>query len=185
MLNKNTKVLLFADVTWFFGEGMLGPLFAVFTQRIGGDILNIAGAWATYLIVTGLLIVFIGKISDKIVDKEKLVFYGYILNAVLTFGYLLVSNPFQLLMLQAGLGVAAAMATPTWDALYSKYENKETDGFTWGLADGISQLSTGLAIIIGGLVVVYFSFTALFIIMGVIQIISVIVLYPILKNREK
>jgi len=182
MLNKNTKALLFADVTWFFGEGMLGPLFAVFTQRIGGDVLNITGAWATYLIVTGILIILIGKISDKIIDKKKLVFYGYVLNAVLTFGYLLVSNPFQLLMLQAGLGVAAAMATPTWDALYSEYENKNKDGFTWGLSDGISQLSTGLAIIIGGLVVVYFSFAALFIIMGIIQIISVVLLYPILKK---
>jgi len=183
MLNKQTKALLFADVTWFFGEGMLGPLFAVFTQRIGGDVLNITGAWATYLIVTGLLIVIIGKISDKIIDKEKLVFYGYVLNAVLTFCYLLVGSPFQLLLLQAGLGVAAAMATPTWDALYSKYENKETDGFTWGLADGISQLSTGLAIIIGGFIVVYFSFSTLFIVMGAVQIISVMVLFPILKKQ--
>lgn len=182
MLNKKTRALLFADITWFFGEGMLGPLFAVFAQRIGGDILEITWAWAAYLIVAGLLIVFIGKISDKILNKKKLVFWGYVLNAIFTFCYLLVSNPLQLLMLQVGLGIAAAMATPTWDALYSEYENKKKDGFTWGLADGISVFSTGLAIIIGGLIIVYFSFTALFVIMGIIQVISVILLYPILKK---
>ncbi|MFA5987138.1 MAG: MFS transporter, partial [Candidatus Paceibacterota bacterium] len=122
MLNKETKALLFADIVWFFGEGMLGPLFAVFTEKIGGDILNISWAWATYLIVTGILIVVFGRLSDKKLSKKHLVLWGYILNAVLTFCYLLVKNPMQLLFLQAGLGIAAAMATPTWDALYSEYE---------------------------------------------------------------
>ena len=182
MLNRKTKALLLADITWFFGEGLLGPLFAVYTQRIGGDILNITWAWATYLIVTGVLIVLIGRISDSIVDKKLLVFSGYVLNAVLTFGYLFVSTPLQLLLLQAGLGIAAALATPTWDALYSEYENKKKDGFTWGLADGISVLFTGIATLLGGLIVVYYSFATLFVLMGIIQIISVILLYPVLRR---
>lgn len=184
MLNKKTIVLLKADVAWFFGEGMLGPLFAVFTERIGGDILNITWAWATYLIVTGILIVILGRLSDKTIDKKRLLFCGYVLNAILTFGYLLINNPYTMLLLQAGLGIAAAMATPTWDALYSKCENKKKDGLTWGLADGLSELFTGIAIIIGGLIVAYFSFTTLFIIMGIIQVISVILLMPLLKGKE-
>jgi len=43
-LSKTTRILLIADMLWIFGEGMLGPFFAVFTQRIGGDPLEIAGA---------------------------------------------------------------------------------------------------------------------------------------------
>lgn len=180
--NKVIKALLFADIIWFFGEGMLGPLFAIFAERIGGDILEITGAWATYLIVSGILIVFVGRISDKI-NKRKLVFYGYILNALLTFGYLLVDTPLKLLFIQAGLGLAAALATPTWDALYSEHGTKTKDGTEWGLADGVSQLFTGIAIIIGGFVVTYLSFTTLFITMGIIQIISVLCLIPILRKR--
>ena len=182
MFNAKTRALLFADMFWFFGEGMLGPLFAVFAGKVGGDILDIAWAWATYLILTGVLIMFIGKISDKRFNKKKLVFIGYVFNAILTFGYLLVDSPFKLLLLQAGLGTAAAMATPTWNALYADYENKKHAGLLWGLADGGSQLFTGFAIIIGGLVVTYYSFNLLFIIMGIIQVISVILLYPILKK---
>ena len=163
---------------------MLGPLFAVFTQKIWGDILNITRAWATYLIVTWVLIMIIGKLSDKFINKKKLVFAGYILNAILTFAYLLVSNPAQLLMLQAWLWVAAALATPTRDALYSKYSNKKKSWFIWWLADGGSEFFTGLAIIIGWLIIVYASFNVLFIIMGIIQIISVILLYPIFKKEE-
>jgi predicted MFS family arabinose efflux permease len=179
MLNKRVRALLFADITWFFGEGMLGPLFAVFTERIGGDILNITSAWAAYLIVSGLLIIAIGKFSDHKLNKKQLLFWGFVLNAILTFCYLFVKTPFQLLILQMGLGVANAMATPTWDALYAEYENRKQSGLTWGLADGLSEFCIGLAIIIGGLIVVNFSFEMLFIIMGIIQVISVILLLPI------
>lgn len=183
MLNKKIKALLFADITRFFGEGMLGPLFAVFAQKVWGDVLNITRARATYLIVTWVLIVIIWKISDKIINKRKLVFAGYILNAILTFAYLLVSSPAQLLILQAWLGVAAALATPTRDALYSKYSNKKWSWFIRGLADGGTEIFTGLAVIIGWLIIVYASFSTLFIIMGIVQIISVFLLYPILKNK--
>ncbi len=175
------RALLIADIIWFFGEGLFGPLFAVFAGRIGGDILEISWAWAAYLIVCGVLIMFIGKFSDKL-NKRKLMFAGYVLNAILTFGYLLVDSPMKLLFMQAGLGIAAAMATPTWDALYAQYEDKRKAGLTWGLADGASQLFTGIAVVLGGIIVTFFSFDALFILMGIVQVISVILLLPILKK---
>ncbi|HLD12030.1 MAG TPA: MFS transporter [Candidatus Nanoarchaeia archaeon] len=182
MLNRKVRALLFADTAWLFGEGMLGPLFAVFAQRIGGDILEITWAWAVYLVVAGLLIVVIGRISDKKMDKRKLVFWGYVLNAVLTFGYLLVHDSYSLFVLQIGLGVAAALATPTWDALYSEYGSKKKFGLAWGLSDGFAEIFGGVAIFIGGLVVTYFSFDLLFWVMGGVQVVSVILLYPVLRK---
>ena len=96
----------------------------------------------------------------------------------------MVDTPYKLLILQAGLGIAAAMATPTRDALYSEYQNKKEKGLSRGLADGLSQLFTGVAIILGGLIIVYSSFNALFIIMGIIQLFSVIMLIPILQDKK-
>jgi len=184
MLNPKTRILLWADNLWYFGEGMLGPLFAVFTERIGGDILDISWAWAAYLIATGVFIMIVGKISDKKGMKEKLIISGYILNAIFTFGYLLVNSPLRLLLLQIGLGIATALATPTWDALYAKYEDRKHDGMIWGLSDGQAHLFSGLAIIAGGAVVAFLSFSALFIIMGIIQIISVYFMVQILKKGD-
>ena len=183
-LSKHGRILLIADNLWYFGEGMLGPLFAIFAQKIGGDILDVSWAWAIYLIVTGILIMTFGKLSDKILDKEKLVIAGYALNTLCTFGYLFVSKPWHLFILQVGLGIAVAMATPTWDALYSKYEKPKNAGYAWGLSDGQAQLVSGLAIIIGGLVINYFSFNALFIIMGIIQIIATIYTFKLLKKSR-
>ena len=183
MLKRQTNILLWADNLWYFGEGMLGPLFAVFAERIGGDILDISWAWAVYLIVAGVFIMIVGKMSDgKVFTKERLIIGGYALNAVCTFGYLMVNSPFRLLLIQVGLGIAAAMATPTWDALYAKYEDRRHDGMLWGLSDGQAHLFSGLAIIAGGFVAAYFSFTALFVTMGIIQVISVYNICLILKK---
>ncbi|MFA6131068.1 MAG: MFS transporter [Patescibacteria group bacterium] len=173
-LNKSIKILLYGGNLWYFGEGMLGPLLAVFTEKVGGDILDISWAWAIYLMVSGFLNIVIGKISDGARSKEKIMVAGYALNAVFTFGYLLVSAPWQLFLIQAGLGLAAAMATPTWDALYARHEDRRHDGFQWGLARGTSLVITGAAIIIGGCLVSRASFDALFITMGIIQTIAAI-----------
>ena len=182
MFQRKEKILLVGTYLWYFGAGMLGPLFAVFAERIGGDILELTWAWATYLIVTGILIVFVGRISD-FSSKEKIMLIGYTLNTIFTFGYLLVSSPVHLFVIEAGLGVATALAWPTWDALYAKYENKNYDGTAWGLAAGGEFFMGGLAIILGGFIVAKLSFNALFITMGFVQLIATIYQAKILKNK--
>lgn len=182
MLTRQTKILLRGDYLMVFGTGLLGPLFAVFTQKIGGDILDISWVWATYLIVTGIMIVVIGKISDRKIAKEKFVVAGFALSAILTFGYLLVSAPLHLFFLQFGLGIATAISYPTWDALYAQYEDKKHAGYAWGLVDRGEQIIPGIAILIGGLIVRFFSFQALFIVMGLVQTTGAIYQVKILKK---
>lgn len=173
MLRREERILLAGASFWWLGEGLFGPLFAVFAGKIGGSILEISWAWAIYLLVTGALEIFVGRISDKF-GHAKLMVAGYALNALFTFGYLFVSSPVGLFIVQAGLGVALALADPTWDALYAKFESPRRAGFIWGLEHGTEELITGVSIILGGLIVSYFSFTALFVIMGTIQTIGAI-----------
>lgn len=163
---------------------MLGPLFAVFTERIGGDVFDITWAWATYLMVTGILYIVVGKIIDGKDSKAKVMVIGYALNALVTFGYLFVSTRWHLLLVQVGLGVAAALASPAWNALYAKHKDKKHDVFEWGLAGGEANIITGIAIIIGGLVVSYFSFAALFVAIGIIQVIATIYQAQILFSKK-
>lgn len=174
-ISQVTKILLWGANIWYFGEGMLGPLFAVFAERVGGDILDITWAWATYLVITGVIYIIVGKLINNKSYKAKVMVAGYGLNALFTFGYLFVSNPLQLFFIQAGLGMAEAIGTPAWDALYAKNIDKSHDTFAWGLASGQSQIFTGIAIVCGGLIVNYLSFNALFITMGIIQVLATII----------
>lgn len=182
MLGHESKILLYSSNLWYLGEGMLGPLFAVFAQRIGGSVLDISWAWATYLIVMGVLVIAVGKLADLSRHKEKILVVGYALNAVFTFAYLLVSSPWHLFLVQAGLGFASALAITTWTPLYTKYWDKKKTSFFWGLASGQGQIMTGIALVVGGLIVNYFSFAALFITMGIVQVIAAVYQVQILRR---
>ncbi len=181
-MNRIERLLLYGSNLWYLGEGLLGPLFAVFAEKIGGDVLDIAWAWATYMVVTGVMNIVFGKLSDTRFNKARLMVWGYSLNALCTFGYLLVDRPLTLFIVQAGLGLASAMATPTWNALYAAHESKRKAGFLWGLADGEAQIITGVSTVIGGFIVTLWSFTALFLIMGCMQVVATVYQSRILRR---
>ncbi len=183
-MKREEKILLAGASFWWLGEGLFGPLFAVFAGRVGGDLLDISWAWAIYLLVTGVLEIFVGKISDKI-GHERMMIAGYALNAIFTFCYLFVHTPAALFAVEAGLGVALALANPTWDALYAKYEDRRRAGLIWGVEHGTEEIITGISIFLGGLIVNYYSFTTLFIIMGIIQTMGTIYQSKILLVRSK
>lgn len=177
-MHRKERLLLWSSNLWSLGEGMLGPLFAVFAQRIGGSITDITWAWALYLGMTGALTIVAGGVSDRIwqwCGRERLLVAGYALNALCTFGYVFVSTPTHLFLVQAGLGVSLALSIPTWSALYARYSPGEAKaGYTWGLVAGEQRLILAIAILVGGYIVDHYSFTALFLTMGTIQVIATI-----------
>lgn len=171
-MNKKTKILLIGAGIWYMGEGLFGPLLAVFSEKIGGNVLDLSWAWAMYLVVYGVLSYVFGKVADRNVDKGQLMVTGYALNALCTFGYIFVDSTTSLLFVQAGLGIAGAMATPTWNALFDEATDPSVDGTSWGLYECIQSIISGITIILGAYIVMYFSFKSLFIIMGCIQILA-------------
>jgi MFS family permease len=170
---------------WALGEGMLGPFVAVFTNKIGGDILDISWAWTIYLFAGGLLTMILGKMSDTRFRKEWLLVLGYLLNTVFTFGYLFVDSPLKLFIIEAGFGIASAMVDPTWNALYARYMNKERSGETWGTYNGLSQMMGAFSLIIGGAIITYTNFEVLFILMGTVQLFATIYQTTLLKEALK
>lgn len=190
-MTKRQRVLFLGSSLCAFSEGLFGPLFAVFTEHIGGNILDVSWAWTIYLVVTGSLIILIGKISDKKwFNKSYAMYAGYVINALCTFAYLLIRTPTQLFLIGALNGLANALIEPNWNSLFSRYEDKKQSGSAWGWVGGQAQILSGIAVLLGGLIVKYFSFSTLFIAMGVIQIISLYVQIDVLhfnvrKNARK
>ncbi|MBK8247138.1 MAG: MFS transporter [Gemmatimonadetes bacterium] len=169
------KLLLVASSLWYFSEGLLGPLFAVFSEQIGGDVLDITAAWATYLIVSGLAYPVVGKLLNRSRWKFRMIAVGYALNTIFTFAYLLVRDTTDLLFVQIGLGIAEAVSTPSWDAYFASQLSERDDTFAWGIASGHTQFVSGVAIAIGGLIANFVSFQALFVLMGCLNLVATVV----------
>ena len=139
MLNRKLKILLHSSNIWYLGEGMFAPLFAVFSQKLGGNILDVSQVWAAYLVVSGILTVWVGKIPKRVISTAKLMIIGYFLNSLFTFAYIFVSSQRSLLLVQVGLGIASALANPTWNTLYAKYDRRDPSqqsNYVWALEIG-------------------------------------------------
>lgn len=174
-MTRPVRLLLIASSLWYLSEGLLGPLFAVFSEQIGGDVLDISAAWATYLIASGIAYPVVGRLLNHSRWKFRMIAVGYVLNTVFTFSYLLVTDTTQLLIVQVGLGVAEAISTPSWDAFFASKLADTKDTFAWGIANGHTQFISGVAIAIGGLIANFVSFQALFLTMGLISLAATVV----------
>lgn len=184
-MHRAERILLWSSNLFGFGAGMLGPLYAVFAQDVGGDILDISWVYALYLVVMGVGVVLVGKVGDKI-GHELLSVAGYALSTAATFGYLLVDSIPALLVVQVLIGAGTALNEPSWYALYDKYSGDGShDGYAWGLASGMWYMAQGIAMLLGGFIVTLYSFDALFLAMGCALALSTLVQTRILSYRPR
>jgi MFS family permease len=163
-MHKILKILITSSMFYNFTIGMIGPIYAIFAQKIGGDILVASSAIAVYNIVVGVLILIFGRIEDKL-DKKKVFIVGRAINVVGIAGYLFVSSPMDLFLVQGILGVAIAMMNPTFEALYSRGLRKGHEAFEWSVWEGLINIVLAFAAVTGGFIAVIFGFQALFLMM--------------------
>ena len=135
------------------------------------------------MFATGFFSILVGRFIDVHNHKEKILVLSYFLNSIFTFGYILVQKPFDLFIIQAGLGFCLALSNPIWYSLYSEYVKPDKQGSAWGLFDGLGKIVTGVAILVGGIIVKNYSFEVLFLTMGSVQLLAAIYQAKILFNH--
>ena len=165
--------------------GMFGPIYAVFVEQIGGDLLTAGGAYATYSIAAGILIFFISRRADHIKHQEKLVVAGYALSSIGFLGYLLIQTSLDLFIVQMILGLGQAINIPAFDGLYSKHLDRGKFVSEWGLWESSNYIVIAIAAIIGGYLANVFGFRFIFVIMLVISLIGLAVSVLLLPRRKK
>lgn len=169
-MNPVIKILLTTSIFSNLAGGLFGPIYALFVKEIGGDILNAGAAWAIYLIFTGLFtIIFSNSLAARF-SKENLIFTGYFLHAVGTFGFLLVDDPIMLFIVQAYQGLTIALLNPAWDAVFSLALDKKKELKEWSLWEGTVPIVRGIAALLGSYIAFQFSFKTLFFIMGLLAL---------------
>ena len=94
------KILLWSSFLINLSAGLLGPIYAIFVENIGGNLLTAGSAYATFSISSGILIYFLGKWEDKLKHQERILLLGRFLTILRTAGYLLVQSPIHLFGVQ-------------------------------------------------------------------------------------
>lgn len=164
-MHKQLKLFLTMNSFFVFATGMFGPIYAIFVQGIGGDILAAGTAWAIFMIVSGVGILLMGKVQDKIEKDKPAIILGYLLMSLGFLGYYFVSNVTQLFLLQVLLGISNVVLTPAYDSFYTKYLEKGKFASQWAAWEGTWHIVTGSAALAGALLVKIFSFKIMFLVM--------------------
>lgn len=183
-LSRDAKILLFCNFLGHFALGLLGPIYAIFVQHVGGDILEAGIAYAIYSISIGIFVFLFGT-SKFFADRiRQMVVVGYSFLALGSLGYIFVQNTVQLFIIQIILGVAIGILDPSWSGIFSANMSEKKASKSWAIWSGSTNIVIGIAAILGGLIVTQFSFKTLFIIMFIFNIASAILSIRILKNTK-
>ena len=190
-LNKIISYLVLSDLVFYSGWGLISPVFAIFLLNsiIGGSAFVVGMAAGIHLVVRSLLRIPFGMQADKNQKRAyHMMLWGLLISAFVPVGYIYSSQIWQIYSLQAILGAALAMSTAGWTCLYARHLDRGKESTEWGVDAVAVGIGPGIAGIIGGAAVTYFSFAKVFAAVAAIGLLGVLLLLfikkDILKNKN-
>ena len=174
-MQKELKILLIADSLYMLAGGLFGSIYAVFVEKIGGDLLTAGTSYAAFALAAGILTFLISRWEDRIKHQEKFVVIGYALSCIGFAGYLLIQKPIDLFIVQIIFGFGEAVGSPAFDGLYSRSLDKGKFTSEWGMWDSMQWIITAISAAVGGFLANKYGFRFLFVIMLALSISGFIV----------
>lgn len=165
---KSLKILLVTNGLILLAGAMLGPIYALFVEEIGGDLLDASLSGGVFAIAAGLTTLISARFSDKIKENELIVVFGYALIGTAFLLFTQVKTIGFLLFVQVLIGFGEAIYSPAFDAVFSGHLDKKKAGKQWGAWESINYFTAGFGAIIGGLIVAKLGFDAMFVIMAIL-----------------
>ncbi|MBI2410076.1 MFS transporter [Candidatus Kaiserbacteria bacterium] len=180
-INRIVKYFILSDLFFLGGWGFVDPIFSIFiVENIEGATLVTVGAVAAvYLGTKSLAQIPIAFLLDRL-DGEKDDFYilviSLMMSGVVLFAFTAVQTIPMLFLVVFLKGLAFALYTPSWSAIFSRHLDYKRYAFDWTLDSTTIGLAAGLASFVGGAIASAFGFEMVFIFGSVLSFVSVAVL---------
>ncbi|MCB9802949.1 MFS transporter [Candidatus Nomurabacteria bacterium] len=180
--NKALRILLSTNALALMAGAMLGPIYALFVEKVGGDLMDASIAGGIFAFVAGLTTLISGKYSDRIKQNELIVVLGYSIMGLGFFLYFWVDSIIFLFIVQAIIGLGEAIYSPAFDAVYSKHLDGHKSGTQWGAWESMNYFTTAIGAVVGGAIVTFLGFQTLFIIMSLFCFSAAFYIYHLKRN---
>jgi len=170
--NRAIKILLATNALILLAPAMFAPIYALYVEDIGGNLLDAALTGAIFALAAGVTTLLAGHYADKKQNHKIMIIAG---SGIMSGGFLLytiVDSIVFLFLVQAIQGFGEAIYYPAYDALYSKHINKKKAATQWGAWESMAYFTAAIGATIGGLIVAYFGFSTLFVIMAIFSFLS-------------
>jgi predicted MFS family arabinose efflux permease len=131
-----------------------------------------------------ITILIFGRLEDKRKNKLKLVIAGYFILAIAGFSYIFVTDIQGLFVVQIINAIGVGILTPAWRTTYALSEDKGRETLEWSFVDGGGKFAIATGAIIGSFIYKYYGFKAIFILIGIIQLIAAFISLRLLKESQ-
>lgn len=187
-INNIIKTLIYSDFFFFFGVGLLTPIFAVFIMDNIENRIEIVGYATTIYWLTRLFATIpVSRIMDKIRghrDEYYFLVFGTFFVSFVPLLLLLASDPYHLYLIQVFNGLAMSMAVQSWRILFTTFIDKKMMGFEWSLEDVGISISTAISASLGAFVVKLFGFPVLLLSMFFLETIGALFLVFLRRSKK-
>ncbi|OGL25592.1 hypothetical protein A3E49_02240 [Candidatus Saccharibacteria bacterium RIFCSPHIGHO2_12_FULL_49_19] len=183
-MNAKIRYLLLANYLNLFAFAFFTPLFALFVTDLNPNPEFVGIAWGVAMYTAALMMLVFGRYEDRIKNKEKLIVAGYFLMAAGALSYLLVSDIKELFAVQLFNAIGLGMLTPAWRTVYANAEDRGKETKEWAFMEGGDRFFIATGAIIGGFILKYYSFKAIFVVMALLQLVAGLVALRLLQSRQ-
>ena len=185
IMKKELKILLATYTFSTFAYSVLGPIYAIFVEEIGGGVLEASYAIAIFTFIAGILIFTVSRLADKMKHQEYLLTLGYFVNSLAFLSYTFVTKPVHLYFVEILFGIGISLLSPVYDGLYSKNLDKGKFVSEWGDWESLGYFISSIAALSGGIITSIFGFKTLFYLLSMISMISVFISLLLYKSEPK
>jgi DHA1 family quinolone resistance protein-like MFS transporter len=185
-MNKVIKLLIISDIFLLTGFGLIDPILSIFINDsiIGGSLVAVGLASTLFLLVRSVLQVPFAKYADEREQRLFLLKIGSFFLFLAPLCYAFASNIYHIYFAQIIHGIGAALAYPTWMALFSSNLDKKKESFEWALYETGVGVGTAFAAYFGAEMASRIGFRNLFFIVALFSLVGLIVLFWLDKVKK-
>ena len=122
---------------------------------------------------TTLSSVFLGRLGDK-AGQRRVLIISLLVASVLYAIQAFVNSAWQLLLLQAVVGVALGGITPSISALLARYTRPGVEGAVYGLDNSIGSAARAVAPMLGSMIMLWWGLRSTFVVTGVLLVLTAV-----------
>lgn len=169
-MNKSLKILLGINSVFVLSANLLGPLYALFIENLGGSIAVVSGTWSVMLLTTTLVNFVLIRYGDRVKEHEYFLITGFVFRAIAWIGFVYAQNLATIILLQIVIGLGEAVGSTGFDAIMAEHLDKSSHIRDYAVWKTISNLLASLATLVGGFIVTWYGFSPMFYFMGTVAI---------------
>lgn len=182
--NPLYKLLVSSYGISLFSEWVILPIYAIFVQKIGGDILDASWAMATFLVSQGIFTIIIQRLKWTKRHRILLMVIWRFIRLCGIALYFFVSTTRMLFITQICIALGNSIADPIFDEELADNTDKNNRLFERGLWEGMQDIVNGIAAILGWVIAAFLWFQRLILFMTLSGTISLIMILVYVKKYK-